>query len=94
VEFKPNGASRNFSARSGDAMNIVAEHVSEYELANSSSSALRRFGDADDPNFVSREVKQSTAREQLRSSQSSGRMFGLAATTVFIVMLILNAISY
>jgi hypothetical protein len=41
--------------------------------------------------FVSSEVDQSTAREKLRRSQSRGQMFGLAATTVFFVTLILNA---
>jgi hypothetical protein len=32
--------------------------------------------------------------EQMQGSQSSGRMFGLTAMAVFLVMLILNAISY
>jgi hypothetical protein len=75
-------------------MSTGAEHLSEYELVNSSSSALRRIGDAGHQNFVSSEVDQSAAREQPLRSQSSGQMFGLAATTVFFVTLILNAISY
>jgi hypothetical protein len=75
-------------------MSTVAEHLSEYELVNSSSSALRRIGDAGHQKFVSSEVDQSTAREQLRRSRSSGQMFGLAGTAVLFVMLILNAISY
>jgi hypothetical protein len=32
--------------------------------------------------------------EQVRINQSSSRIFGLAVTAVFLVMLILNAISY
>jgi hypothetical protein len=75
-------------------MSAGAEHLSEYELVNASSSALRRIGDAGHQNFVSSEVDQYTAREKLRRSQSSGQMFHLAATTVFFVTLILNAISY
>jgi hypothetical protein len=35
-----------------------------------------------------------TQTEHAQSSQLSGQMFGLAATAVFVVMLILNAISY
>jgi hypothetical protein len=53
-----------------------------------------RIGDAGHQNFVSSEVDQSTAREQPLRSQNSAQMFGLAATTVFLVMLILNAVSY
>jgi hypothetical protein len=75
-------------------MNILAEHLSQYELVNWSSGALRKRSDAHYQKVVLREVNQSTASEQLRKTQSSGRMFGLAATTVLFVMLILNAISY
>ena len=74
-------------------MNIV-ERLSENELVNASSSALRRIADADHQNSVSRGVNQFTAREQLGSAQGSGQIFGLAAATVFFVMLILNAITY
>jgi hypothetical protein len=35
-----------------------------------------------------------THAAHVQSSQSGGRMFGLTATAVFLVMLILNAISY
>jgi hypothetical protein len=74
-------------------MNIV-ERLSENERVNESSSALRRIGDAVHQSFVSSEVDQSAAREQPLRSQSSAQTFGLAATTVFLVMLILNAVSY
>jgi hypothetical protein len=74
-------------------MNIV-EGLSENELVNASSSALMRIADADQQNSVSREVNQFTARGQIGSAQSSGQTFGLAAATVFFVMLMLNAISY
>ena len=74
-------------------MNILAEQLSEYELVNSSYSALRKRGDADYQKVVRHEVNQSTTRE-IQKAQSSGQMFGLAAITVLFVMLILNAISY
>jgi hypothetical protein len=74
-------------------MNIV-ERPSENELVIAGSSALRRVADADHQNTVSRGVNQFTARGHLGLAQNRGQMFGLAAATVFLVMLILNAVSY
>jgi len=45
--------------------------------------------------FSSAKSTNSPQSKQVQSDQSSsGQIFGLAATTVFFVMLILNAISY
>ena len=73
-------------------MKTLAEHPAESTSINSNSGALRRIGDEDHQNFVSREVKQSAA-SKVRSDQSTGQIFGLAVSAVFLVILILNAIS-
>jgi len=44
--------------------------------------------------FSSAKSTNSPQSKQVRSDQSSSHIFGLAATAVFFVMLILNAISY
>jgi hypothetical protein len=44
-------------------------------------------------NAVSR-TKAINLRQEMQTNQSNGEIFGLAATTVFLVMLILNAISH
>jgi hypothetical protein len=45
-------------------------------------------------NFPGERPTNPPQAQQVRSDQSSGRIFGLAVTAVLFVMLILNAISY
>lgn len=75
-------------------MKTLAEHPAESDLSIFDFGALRRIGDEGHQNFVWREVNKSAASEKVRRNQSSGQIFGLAATAVFFAMLILNAISY
>ena len=75
-------------------MKILAEHHAESDFSIFDFGALRRIGEEGHQNFVWREVNKSAASEKVRRNQSSGQIFGLAATAVFFVMLTLNAISY
>jgi hypothetical protein len=95
-EFNPNNASRNFNAKvssSGEAMTTLAEHPAESDLSNSNSGALRRIG-MKPTNTLSGAKSTNPQPEKVRRNQSGDQMFGLAATAVFFVMLIMNAISY
>jgi hypothetical protein len=76
-------------------MKTLAEHPLNPTSVNSSSGALRRIGHESTNTLSGAKSTNPPQAEQVRSNQSSSsQIFGLAATTVFFVMLILNAISY
>jgi hypothetical protein len=57
-------------------------------------AGLRRVAMKIMKTFSSAKSTNSPQSKQVRSDQSSSHIFGLAATAVFFVMLILNAVSY
>jgi hypothetical protein len=62
--------------------------------ARSFDAGLRRVAMKIMKTFSSAKSTNSPQSKQVRSDQSSSHIFGLAATAVFFVMLILNAVSY